>query len=448
MATTAQGSCRARPELSVAPMMAWTTRHQRFMARILAPTMTLWTEMVVDQTVVHCGDKLWQHFGHDDTEHPLVLQLGGNSVEAMRQSAELANEWGFDEINLNVGCPSKTVAQKNAFGASLMLRPELVREIITTMQSVSSVPVTVKCRLGVDDQDDYAFLYNFVASIPECDHFIVHARKALLNGINTRQNRAVPPLIYERVYKLCEDFPDKKFSINGGIASVKDVQAVLEAEPRLHGVMLGRAAYRNPCLLTNLEYHILGNETVASLTRREVFDRYAEYAIEMSKRGYRTRDIVAPLGNLLAEQQFSKSFRKVLMCSDKPKGERNPPMEDLLQEARACLSDEILDKPIVDVSLDRHIVAGRTPLAGLGECGEADSDDASSVSSSPVRDVAASPSASTTGSTHSDNDDVNNKNNTNTENDVAHLGGPRADPGSDVSCPQSEVERRAQVSAS
>lgn len=349
-------SQRSSPELSVAPMMAWTTRHQRYFARLLAPTTTLWTEMVVDQTVVHCGDRLWQHFGHHDVEHPLVLQVGGNDVEAMRRSAELAQDWGFDEINLNVGCPSKTVA-KNAFGASLMLKPDLVRNIVTSMQSVSQVPVTVKCRLGVDDCDDYAFLYNFVASIPECDHFIVHARKALLNGINTRQNRAVPPLMYDRVYQLCEDFPDKKFTLNGGLSSVQDVQEVLAAQPKLQGVMLGRAAYKNPCLLTNLEYHVLGETSVASLTRRDVFDRYEKYAIEMVDKGFRHRDIIAPLANLLADQKYGKGFRKVLMCSEKPKGQRTPDMESLLQEARECVSDEIFDRPIVEELTEASVFA-------------------------------------------------------------------------------------------
>jgi len=342
------------PELAVAPMMKWTTRHQRYFARLLAPRTTLWTEMVVDQTIVHRQDDLHLFFGHHESEHPLVLQLGGNSVEAMRTSAELAQQWGFNEINLNVGCPSEKVAGKGEFGARLMLKPDLVREIVTTMQRVVDIPVTVKCRLGVDDNDEYEFAKNFVASIPECDHFIIHARKCILKGLDPKANRTIPPLHYDRVYRLCHDFPDKKFTLNGGLCTVKQIQDVLEEEPLLHGVMLGRAAFHNPIILSNLEYHILGNRQVETLTRAKIVEKYTKYCEEMTvEESPSLTELFSPFANLFTNVRGARRFRTALFQNSLPRNKRSSDISQIISDSLQHILDEDLHKPIVTSVLDK-----------------------------------------------------------------------------------------------
>ncbi|MFN3964738.1 MAG: tRNA dihydrouridine(20/20a) synthase DusA [Silanimonas lenta] len=228
--------------LSVAPMMDWTDRHCRAFHRVLAPKALLYTEMVHAQAVIH-GDRE-RLLGFDPVEHPLALQLGGSDPGLLAEASRIGAGWGYDEINLNVGCPSDRV-QAGRFGACLMREPVLVAECIAAMQAAVSVPVTVKCRLGVDEQEDYEVFLAFVDTVAAtgCRRFIVHARKAWLQGLSPKENREIPPLRYEWVHRLKRERPDLVVSLNGGLRETDDLRAQLA---RVDGVMIGRAAYHEP----------------------------------------------------------------------------------------------------------------------------------------------------------------------------------------------------------
>lgn len=228
--------------LSVAPMMDWTDRHCRAFHRVLAPKALLYTEMVHAQAVIH-GDRT-RLLGFDPSEHPVALQLGGSDPALLAEASRIGAEWGYDEINLNVGCPSDRV-QAGRFGACLMREPALVAECIAAMQAAVSVPVTVKCRLGVDEQEDYDAFLAFIDTVAAtgCRRFIVHARKAWLQGLSPKENREIPPLRYDWVHRLKRERPGLVVSLNGGLRETEDVRAQLA---RVDGVMIGRAAYHEP----------------------------------------------------------------------------------------------------------------------------------------------------------------------------------------------------------
>ena len=240
--------------LSVAPMMDWTDRHCRYFHRLLAPHARLYTEMVTSAALVH-GDRQ-RLLGFDDAEHPVALQLGGSDPQELAQAARIGADFGYDEINLNVGCPSNRV-QSGRFGACLMHEPALVADCFTSMREAVTIPVTIKCRLGVDDQDEYADLQHFIETVAArgCGIFIVHARKAWLKGLSPKENREVPPLNYQRVYQLKRDFPALTILINGGIQSLAEVRTHLV---HTDGVMLGRTAYHEPYRLAELEHALFG----------------------------------------------------------------------------------------------------------------------------------------------------------------------------------------------
>jgi tRNA-dihydrouridine synthase A len=230
-------------------MMDWTDRHCRYFHRLLTPHARLYTEMVVAQAVLH-GDRK-RLLGFNQTEHPVALQLGGSDPILLREAAQIGADFGYDEINLNCGCPSDRV-QSGRFGACLMREPELVRDCVAAMQSVVSIPVTVKCRLGVDEFDSYEHFRQFVDVVSEsgCKVFVVHARKAWLKGLSPKENREKPPLWYDRAYRLKAERPDLTVVLNGGL---EDVPSCLAALEQLDGVMLGRAAYHQPYLLALLD---------------------------------------------------------------------------------------------------------------------------------------------------------------------------------------------------
>ncbi|HKE47976.1 MAG TPA: tRNA dihydrouridine(20/20a) synthase DusA [Rhodanobacteraceae bacterium] len=239
---------------AVAPMMDWTDRHCRYFHRLLSPHALLYTEMVTAPAVLH-GDRE-RLLGFDPAEHPVALQLGGSEPGELAAAARVGADLGYDEINLNVGCPSDRV-QSGRFGACLMREPALVADCIAAMRAAVSIPVTVKCRLGVDEQDEYADLERFVETVRAtgCSVFIVHARKAWLEGLSPKENREVPPLNYERVYRLKREFPGLTVVINGGVATVADVQNHLD---HVDGVMLGRTAYHEPYRLAEIEHVLFG----------------------------------------------------------------------------------------------------------------------------------------------------------------------------------------------
>ena len=231
--------------LSVAPMIDWTTTDYRYFARLFNPHVYLYTEMISTGALIH-GNRA-RHLRFDTLEHPLVLQLGGADIGEMTQCAKFAQQHGYDEVNINVGCPSDRV-QHNKIGACLMAEPNTVADLVKHMQAAVDIPVTVKHRIGIDDFDSFEFMVDFVEKVAAagCTRFIVHARTAWLQGLSPKQNREIPPLRYEDVYRLKQDFPQLDIEINGGIDTVKDIEAHLQ---QVDGVMIGRAFYHNPYLL-------------------------------------------------------------------------------------------------------------------------------------------------------------------------------------------------------
>src|SRR5210317_1433677 len=231
--------------LSVAPMLDWTDRHCRYFHRLLTQSALLYTEMVTTGAIIH-GDAD-RHLAYNPEEHPVALQLGGSEPGDLAKCARIAEKYGYDEINLNVGCPSDRV-QRGSFGACLMLEPILVRDCMSAMLNAVDIPVTIKTRLGVDDHDSYQFMSDFVGRVAEsgCSVFIMHARKAILEGLSPKQNRDVPPLHHDWVYRLKQESPDLEIVINGGINSVETAKTHLQ---HVDGVMLGRAAYQSPWVL-------------------------------------------------------------------------------------------------------------------------------------------------------------------------------------------------------
>ncbi|CAI0992789.1 Probable tRNA-dihydrouridine synthase [Serratia marcescens] len=247
----------AANRFSIAPMLDWTDRHCRYFHRLLTKETLLYTEMVTTGAIIHGkGDYL----AYSEEEHPVALQLGGSDPAALAHCAKLAEQRGYDEINLNVGCPSDRV-QNGMFGACLMGQATLVADCIKAMRDVVSIPVTVKTRIGIDDQDSYAFLCDFIQTVVgrgECDMFTIHARKAWLSGLSPKENREVPPLDYPRVYQLKRDFPALTIAINGGVKTLEEAQQHLQ---HLDGVMMGREAYQNPGILARVDSELFGAQT-------------------------------------------------------------------------------------------------------------------------------------------------------------------------------------------
>lgn len=258
--------------LCVAPMIDVTDRHCRYFHRLLAPQARLYTEMVTTGALLH-GD-VGRHLDYNASEHPLALQLGGSEPAALAQCARLAEQWGYDEVNLNCGCPSERV-QRGAFGACLMAEPQLVADCIRAMQDAVSIPVTVKHRLGLDYDDSYAFVRDFVGKIYDtgCRVFIVHARNAVLKGLSPKDNREKPPLRYAYAEQLKQDFPDALIVLNGGLA---DVPTCAEWMERLDGVMLGRAAWHQPHILSALNRLVAPTQAVPE--PQQILDALVEYA--------------------------------------------------------------------------------------------------------------------------------------------------------------------------
>jgi tRNA-dihydrouridine synthase A len=297
----------ASARLSVAPMMDWTDRHCRYFHRLLAPRARLYTEMVHANAVLH-GDR-HRLLGFSAHERPLALQLGGSEPAVLAEATRIAQEEGFDEVNLNVGCPSDRV-QAGRFGACLMREPALVAECIAAMRAVVAIPVTVKCRLGVDEQEDYVSLRDFVDTVAAtgCDTFVVHARKAWLQGLSPKENRDVPPLRYEQVYRLKQERPGLTILINGGIV---ESAAAHEHLRHTDGVMLGRAAYHEPYFLHRLHADIFapGAETQP---RAALLRALEPYVREQLQRGSALKHITRHVLGLFHAQPGGRAFRQIL----------------------------------------------------------------------------------------------------------------------------------------
>ena len=293
-------------KLSIAPMLDWTDKHCRYFYRVMSQHTVLYTEMVTTGAILFGkGDYL----AFNEEEHPLVLQLGGSDPVAMAKCAKLAAERGYDEININVGCPSDRV-QNGMFGACLMAEPTLVSNCITEMNSVTDIPITVKSRIGIDDLDSYEFLHNFIDHVSKagCEHFIIHARKAWLSGLSPKQNREVPPLDYERVYKIKEDFSKLQISINGGIKTFDQANQHLK---KVDGVMIGREIYQNPYMLAQADNDIYQCKTPV-LTKQQIIEHMALYIDRHIASGGRAWHVLRHMLGLCNGLAGARKFRRDL----------------------------------------------------------------------------------------------------------------------------------------
>ena len=293
--------------VSIAPMMDWTDKHCRYFYRLISKNVQLYTEMITTKAILR-GDKN-RLLDFNDGENPLVLQLGGSDPKEMAKCAIIAEDWGYDEVNINVGCPSDRVLS-GSFGACLMKEPELVAQCVEAMIERCSIPITVKHRIGIDDMESYDQLSDFVSLISQkgCQHFIVHARKAWLTGLSPKENRTIPPLNYPWVHQLKKDFPKLKFTINGGIETCKDIAEHLD---QVDGVMLGRSIYHNPFLLEQIEVEIFKSKE-STLDREHILRQYMSYIAEQSKLGVPVRSMSRHILGLYHGEANAKLFRRLL----------------------------------------------------------------------------------------------------------------------------------------
>lgn len=288
-------------------MLDWTDRYCRYFLRLISSHVLLYTEMVTTGAILHGNRARFLDF--DPSEHPVALQLGGSEPEALGQCAKLGEAWGYDEINLNVGCPSDRV-QSGRFGACLMLTPELVADCIKAMRDQVTIDVTVKHRIGVDDQDSYQALCDFVGKVSEagCETFIVHARKAWLQGLSPKENREIPPLHYETVHQLKRDYPDLQIIINGGITTLEQVEENLK---QVDGVMIGREAYNNPWILSQADSLIYASEG-SPASRHQIIEAMIPYIDQELSAGTPINRITRHILGLFQGLPGAKKWRRML----------------------------------------------------------------------------------------------------------------------------------------
>jgi len=301
--------------LSVAPMMEYTDRHDRYFLRLITKHTWLYTEMVTSNALLH-GD--WERFlQYNESEHPLALQLGGSNPRDLAKCCELANQFNYDEVNLNVGCPSDRV-KSGCFGASLMAEPELVAQCVGAMQEKSKVPVTVKCRLGIDNQDEYADLKNFIQIVKGggCAIFIIHARKAWLQGLNPKENRDVPPLNYDIVHQIKAEFPELEIIVNGGLKTLDDAKAELDF---VDGAMIGREAYHNPYILASADA-LFYNQQYRAPSRKEILERFLPYIEQQLSQGINLTKISRHILGLFQGVPGAKAWRRYISENAYKKG--------------------------------------------------------------------------------------------------------------------------------
>ncbi|MDE0513883.1 MAG: tRNA dihydrouridine(20/20a) synthase DusA [Gammaproteobacteria bacterium] len=294
-------------KLCVAPMMAHTDRHFRYLLRLLSAHAMLYTEMLTTGALLHGNTEKYARF--DETEHPVGIQLGGSDPAALASCAGIAADFGYDEINLNVGCPSERV-RAGRFGACLMAEPELVAECVRAMAEATDLPVTVKSRTGIDQLDGYEHLYKFVSTVSQagCRTFIIHARKAWLQGLSPRQNRSVPPLQYDMVYRLKQDFPELEIIINGGITSLAETPGHLR---HVDGVMLGRVVCNNPYLLAGVDKYLFGVNNIAA-SRMETLQNYMRYMEREIAGGENLYAMARHIIGLFHGQHGARAYRRHL----------------------------------------------------------------------------------------------------------------------------------------
>ena len=298
-------------KVSVAPMMDCTDRHERYFLRLISKNVLLYTEMIVDEAINRGNKKKLLEFNIN--EKPVALQLGGSSPKLLSEASKIGEDFGYDEINLNLGCPSKKV-EKNKFGACLMKEPNLVADCLSKMQSTTNLPITIKTRIGYDNVEDYENFHNFISILKSTGvkTFIIHARKAMLGKFTPKQNLNIPPLKYDYVYRLKKDFPNEEIIINGGITSIDEIKTHLN---KTDGVMIGRAAYHTPYFLAEIENEIFGNNDVPS--RQEVIENLIPYIKEEIKKGTRLNQIMRHTLGLFHGQTGASYWKRYLsenMC--------------------------------------------------------------------------------------------------------------------------------------
>lgn len=287
--------------------MDWTDRNCRYFLRLISPHVKLYTEMVTTGAIIH-GDRE-RYLRFNESEHPVALQLGGSNPDALAECAKIGEDCGYNEINLNCGCPSDRV-QSGMFGACLMNKPDLVAECVQAMQKSVNIPVTVKCRIGIDEEDSYEFLDKFVSMIANagCNTFIIHARKAWLSGLSPKENRDIPELNYNRAHEIKKTYPHLKIILNGGLTQIEQIQNEIKG---LDGAMIGREAYQNPYILAEIEHKIFDNYAIKE--REEIAYAMIEYAIQQNKLyGTPLKSITRHMIGLYHQQKGAKAWRKAL----------------------------------------------------------------------------------------------------------------------------------------
>ena len=300
-----------KKSVSIAPMMDCTDKHDRYFLRLISKNVMLYTEMIVANAIIKGDRNLLLDFNL--LEKPLALQVGGSIPSELAEAVKIAEDYGYDEINLNLGCPSKKV-QKNKFGACLMKEPNLVGECISQMKNACDLPVTVKTRIGIDDFEDYEYLKRFLTIIKEAGSktFVIHARRAILNKLTPKQNLNIPPLNYDFVYNIKQDFINENIILNGGVDSVDKIKTHLR---KVDGVMIGRAAYHSPYFLAEIEKEIFKNDNI--LTRTEVLEQMIPYIKTETKRGTRLNQIMRHTIGLFHGQRGASYWKRYLsenMC--------------------------------------------------------------------------------------------------------------------------------------
>ncbi len=294
-------------KLSVAPMLDWTDRHFRFFIRLISKHSLLYTEMITTGALLHGNNERFLRY--DQSEHPVAIQLGGSEPKELAECAQLAEQAGYDEVNLNVGCPSDRV-QNGRFGACLMAEPALVADCVRAMKEAVAIPVTVKTRIGIDDNDSYTALCRFIEMQIDtgCDHFIIHARKAWLSGLSPKQNREVPPLRYDLVEQLKRDYPEKGFTLNGGVKSLAEALSHLQ---QLDGVMIGREAYNNPWILAEADQLIFDDQHPIP-TRHQVLEGYLPFIERELQKGIALNHITRHILGLFHGCPGARNWRRLI----------------------------------------------------------------------------------------------------------------------------------------
>jgi len=314
-------------KICIAPMMQYTDMHDRYLLRLLSKKVFLYTEMIATGSLIY--GKCFDQLEFNDEEHPVGVQLGGSDVNDLIECSKKCEQYGYDEINLNVGCPSDRV-QKGKFGACLMLEPELVKDCLGNMRNAVQIPVSIKCRLGIDNNESYDFLYNFISIVKDSGIkiFIIHARNGILKGLSPRQNRNIPPLKYDYVYRLKKDFPKLSFIINGGIKTLDECHNHLS---KVDGVMIGRSAYENPFMLKKIEEEIFGEVPIIS-SKKELLNKYLDYVDKKVSEGHDLGRMLKHLFGLSRGDKNAKTFRiKILETIKNNSLDKNrKELEDLL----------------------------------------------------------------------------------------------------------------------